>query len=256
VRKSDCLIDPEFEYKGIKMSSNLAIKLRTGTQKAHTSAENAGFTKCFLKGVVDRNCFAKFLGNLYCVYSELEAAMEKYREHQVIKSLYFPELNRTANLEKDLEFYYGKDWKAQITPTNATQNYVNRIREIAAKEPVLLLGHTYTRYMGDLSGGQMFQKIAQTALKLEGYQGTSFYNFDQIPDKNAFKDKYRQALNALTIDDITADKIVAEANHAFHLNLLAAQDLEGTLIQAIGQVLYNTLVRSHNPGSTEVASAN
>jgi heme oxygenase (biliverdin-producing, ferredoxin) len=237
------------------MSSNLAIKLRAGTQKAHTSAENAGFTKCFLKGVVDRSCFAKFLSNLYCVYRELETAIAKYREHPLIKSLYFPELNRTANLEKDLEFYYGKDWKAQISPTNATQNYVNRIREISAKEPLLLLGHSYTRYMGDLSGGQMFQKIAQNALKLEGYQGTSFYNFEQIPDKNAFKDKYRQALNALQIDDVTADKIVAEANYAFHLNLQVAQDLEGTLIQAIGQVLYNSLIKSHNPGSTEIAQA-
>ncbi len=53
------------------MSSNLAIKLRSGTQQAHTSAENVGFMKCFLKGVVDRDCFAKFLSNLYYVYSEL-----------------------------------------------------------------------------------------------------------------------------------------------------------------------------------------
>lgn len=224
------------------MSSNLAIKLRAGTQKAHTAAENAGFTKCFLKGVVDKGCFAAFLANLYCVYSELEAAIEQHREHPEIKRLYFPELNRKANLEKDLEFYYGKNWQVQIAPTLATQNYVNRIREIAAKEPILLLGHTYTRYMGDLSGGQMFQKIAQTALKLEGYQGTSFYNFEQIPDKNAFKDKYRQALNSLPLDDAICDRIVTEANHAFHLNLMAAQALEGNLIQAIGKVMYNSLM--------------
>jgi heme oxygenase (biliverdin-producing, ferredoxin) len=237
----------------IKMSSNLAIKLRAGTQKAHTAAENVGFTKCFLKGVVDRNCFANFLGNLYCVYSELEAALQQHCEHPAIKSLYFPELNRKANLEKDLEFYYGKNAQAQIAPTKSTQTYVSRIREISQLEPILLLGHAYTRYMGDLSGGQMFQKLAQSTLKLEGYQGTSFYNFEQIPDKAAFKDKYRQALNALPIDDATCDRIVAEANHAFHLNMLAAQDLEGNLIQAIGQVMYNSLMRSHNPGSTEIA---
>lgn len=233
------------------MSSNLAIKLRAGTQKAHTAAENAGFTKCFLKGVIDRGCFAKFLGNLYFVYSTLEAALQQHREHPFIKPLYFPELNRTANLEKDLEFYYGKDWKKQISLLPAAQTYIKRIREIAASDPVLLLAHSYTRYMGDLSGGQMFQKIAQNALKLEGYQGTSFYQFEQIPDKNGFKDKYRQALNALPLDDATADRVVAEANYAFHLNNLAAQDMEGSLIQAIGQVMYNSLIRSHNQGSTE-----
>ncbi|MEH2200266.1 biliverdin-producing heme oxygenase [Nostoc sp.] len=238
------------------MSSNLAIKLRSGTQQAHTSAENVGFMKCFLQGVVDRDCFAKFLSNLYYVYSELEAALDSHLKHPVISTVYFPELNRQSSLEKDMVFYYGDNWREQITPSSATQKYIDRIREISASEPALLLGHTYTRYMGDLSGGQMLQKVAQSALKLSGYQGTSFYNFEQIPDKKAFKDKYRQALNALPVDDITAERIVAEANNAFGFNLQMAQELEGSLIKALGQVLFNSLTRSQNSGSTEIATAN
>ena len=238
------------------MSSNLAIKLRIGTQKSHTAAENVGFMQCFLKGVVDRGCFAKFLGNLYYIYSELEAEIEKHRDHAIVGGIYFPELNRQAALEKDMEFYYGKDWRSRLQISPATQNYIARIQEVSATAPELLIGHAYTRYMGDLSGGQMLQKIAQSVLKLEGYQGTSFYNFDQIPDKKAFKDKYRQALNTLNVDDSTAEKIVAEANNAFDFNMKMAQELEGNLVQAIGQVLFNTLTRGHNPGSTEAAAAN
>ncbi|WP_341529655.1 heme oxygenase (biliverdin-producing) [Nostoc sp. UHCC 0302] len=238
------------------MSSNLAIKLRSGTQQAHTSAENVGFMKCFLKGVVDRDCFAKFLGNLYYVYSELEAAIESHVNHPVISAVYFPELNRHASLEKDMVFYYGDEWRKQVTPSAAAQTYIARIREVSASAPALLLGHAYTRYMGDLSGGQMLQKVAQSALKLSGYEGTSFYNFEQIPDKKAFKDKYRQALNALPIDDAIAQRIVAEANNAFQFNLQMAQELEGSLIKALGQVLFNSLTRSQNPGSTETAVAN
>jgi heme oxygenase len=238
------------------MSSNLAIKLRTGTQKSHTAAENVGFMKCFLKGVVDKGCFAKFLGNLYYVYSELEAEIEKHQDHAIVGGIYFPELNRQAALERDMEFYYGKDWRSHVKLSSAAQNYIARIQEVSATAPELLIGHAYTRYMGDLSGGQMLQKIAQSVLKLEGYQGTSFYNFDQIPDKKAFKDKYRHVLNTLNVDDTTAEKIVAEANNAFGFNIKMAQELEGNLIQAIGQVLFNSLTRSHNTGSTEVAAAN
>jgi heme oxygenase len=95
--------------------------------------------------------------------------------------------------------------------------------------------------MGDLSGGQMLQKVAQSTLKLSGYEGTSFYNFEQIADKKAFKDKYRQALNELPVDDITAERIVAEANNAFGFNLQIAQELEGSLIKALGQVMFNSL---------------
>jgi heme oxygenase (biliverdin-producing, ferredoxin) len=237
------------------MSSNLAQKLRCGTQQAHTAVENIGFMKCFVKGVVDRNCFAKFLGNLYYVYTELEAAFERHQHHSLISAVYFRELNRTAYLEKDLEFYYNQNWKEQIAPSKATQIYIARIQELSAVEPVLLIGHAYTRYMGDLSGGQMLQKVAQSVLKLSGYEGTSFYNFEQIPDKKAFKDKYRQALDSLPVDEATANRIVLEANHAFRLNMQMTQDLDNTIIQAIGQVMFNNLTKTNHAGSTELSKA-
>ncbi|MDJ0798091.1 MAG: heme oxygenase (biliverdin-producing) [Calothrix sp. MO_167.B12] len=237
------------------MSSNLAAKLRTGTQKSHTAAENVGFMKCFVKGVVDKDCFAKLLSNLYFVYGALEAGIENNRNHPVVGVMYFPELNRQAALEEDMEFYYGKQWRSQIKPSPATQTYLNRLQQLVTHAPELLIGHAYTRYMGDLSGGQMLQAIAQSGLKLTGFQGTSFYNFEQIPDKKVFKDKYRQALNSVPVDDGTADKIVAEAHYAFQLNMQMMQELEGSLIQAIGQVMFNTLTSTRSVGSTEVATS-
>ncbi len=226
------------------MSNNLAIKLRSGTQQSHAATENIGFMKCFVKGVVDRNCFAKFLSNLYFVYSELEAALENHKNHSCVGVVYFPELNRKANLEKDLEFYYGSDWLLQITPLASAQNYISRIREIAQKQPELLIGHAYTRYMGDLSGGQMLQKVVQSTFNLVGDRGTSFYNFEQIPDKNTFKNKYREALDKVPVDDKTAEKIVAEANNSFQFNMQIAKELEETLIKSIGEVMFYKLINN------------
>ncbi|MFN6154169.1 heme oxygenase (biliverdin-producing) [Anabaena sp. AL09] len=223
------------------MSNDLAMKLRVGTQQAHTDSENLGFMKCFVKGVVDRDCFIQLLRNFYFVYSELETAIEKHKQHPVINLIYFPELNRQSSLEQDMLFYYGNQWHKRITPSPAAQAYIARIQQIYTHEPALLLAHSYTRYLGDLSGGQMLQKIAQSALKLSGYEGTSFYNFQQIPDKQAFKEKYRQALDKLSIDDKTTDKIVAEANHAFKLNMQILKELESILIQALGRATYNEL---------------
>jgi heme oxygenase len=223
------------------MSNDLAMKLRLGTQQAHTDSENLGFMKCFVKGVVDRDCFIQLLRNFYFVYSELETAIEKHKQHPVINLIYFPELNRQSSLEQDMLFYYGNQWHKRITPSPAAQAYIARIQQISTHEPALLLAHSYTRYLGDLSGGQMLQKIAQSALKLSGYEGTSFYNFQQIPDKQAFKEKYRQALDKLSIDDKTTDKIVAEANHAFKLNMQILKELESILIQVLGRATYNEL---------------
>jgi heme oxygenase len=237
------------------MSSNLATKLREGTKKAHTMAENVGFVKCFLKGVVEKNSYRKLVANLYFVYSAMEEEMERHKQHPIISKVTFPELNRKASLEEDLYFYYGTNWREQVAPSAAGQAYVNRIREVSNTAPELLVGHFYTRYLGDLSGGQILKGIAQRAMNLADGNGTAFYEFDSIPDEKAFKVRYRQAMDELPIDEATADRIVNEANDAFGMNMKMFNELEGNLIKAIGQMLFNTLTRKRTRGATELATA-
>jgi heme oxygenase (biliverdin-producing, ferredoxin) len=236
------------------MSVNLATMLKEGTKKSHTMAENVGFIKCFLKGTVEKSSYRKLVTNLYFVYSAMEEEMEKLKNHLVLSKVYYPELNRKESLEKDLTFYYGANWRNEIAISEAGQAYVNRIREVAAKQPELLVGHLYTRYLGDLSGGQILKKIAQTAMNLDG-NGTAFYEFADIPDEKTFKDKYRQAMNDLPIDQETAERIVTEANDAFGMNMKMFNELEGNLIKAIGVMLFNALTRRRSQGSTETELA-
>ena len=72
------------------MSVNLATMLRTGTKKSHTMAENVGFVKCFLKGVVEKQSYRKLVANLYFVYSAMEEEMERLRQHLIVSRIYFP----------------------------------------------------------------------------------------------------------------------------------------------------------------------
>jgi heme oxygenase len=237
------------------MSSNLATKLREGTKKAHTMAENVGFVKCFLKGVVEKTSYRKLVSNLYFVYSAMEEEMDRHSTHPILSKIYFPQLNRKKSLEQDLYFYYGSNWREQVAPSQAAKDYVQHIREVSATQPELLIAHSYTRYLGDLSGGQILKKIAQRAMNLGEGQGTDFYEFQDIPDEKAFKANYRQALDELPIDDATAERIVDEANATFGMNMKLFQELEGNLIKAIGQMLFNTLTRRRAAGSTELATA-
>ena len=237
------------------MSSNLATKLREGTKKAHTMAENVGFVKCFLKGVVEKTSYRKLVSNLYFVYSAMEEEMDRHSTHPILSKIYFPQLNRKNSLEQDLYFYYGSNWREQVAPSKAAQDYVQQIRNISATQPELLVAHSYTRFIGDLSGGQILKKIAQRAMNLAEGQGTAFYEFPEIPDEKAFKTNYRQALDELPIDDATAERIVDEANATFGMNMKLFQELEGNLIKAIGQMLFNTMTRRRTAGSTELATA-
>ena len=97
------------------MSSNLATLLREGTKKAHTMAENVGFVKCFLKGVVEKTSYRKLVANLYFVYSAMEEEMERHQQHPILSKIYFQELNRQRSLEQDLKYYFGSGWREQVT---------------------------------------------------------------------------------------------------------------------------------------------
>jgi heme oxygenase (biliverdin-producing, ferredoxin) len=181
--------------------------------------------------------------------------MEKHSQHPIVSKINFTQLNRKHSLEQDLSYYFGANWREEIKLSSAGEAYVQRIREISATEPELLIAHSYTRYLGDLSGGQILKNIAVTAMNLSEGQGTAFYEFADITDEKAFKAKYRQTLDELPIDDSTGDRIVDEANAAFGMNMKMFQELEGNLIKSIGVMLFNSLTRRRQRGNTELATA-
>jgi heme oxygenase len=189
------------------------------------------FIKSFLGGVIDKGSYTEMLSKLYFVYEAIENAMEKNKEHEYIKPIYFPELNRTESLKEDLIFHYGEDWLENVTLSKATLDYVNRINTVSKEKPELLVAHAYTRYLGDLSGGQILKKIAQRSMGLEGNKGLAFYEFNEVSDEAQFKLNYKAALDSLPIKENEASQIIAEANTAFTLNMNIFSELEFNLVK-------------------------
>ena len=172
-------------------------------------------------------------------------------DHPVIKPIGFKELFRKETLEDDLSFYYGPNWKKEISISSSAKSYVERIRLVAKESPELLVAHHYTRYIGDLSGGQILKKIAKKALNLNDNKGLSFYDFDMIDDDKKFKENYSKTLNGLPINQTIADQIIDEANQSFTYNMKMFKELEGNLIAVLGKIVFNFLTRNSRKGSTE-----
>nr|YP_010618906.1 Heme oxygenase [Deltalsia parasitica]WAX02919.1 Heme oxygenase [Deltalsia parasitica] len=213
------------------MSTNLAQQLREGTTKSHSMAENVSFVKSFLGGVVDQKSYRQLVANLYFIYDAIEEQIENNKANLAVNAIYFPELYRKSSLIMDLDYYYGSSWADEIKPSSATQIYVDRIHQIGYLNPELLIAHSYTRYIGDLSGGQILKKIAQNAMQLPDNQGTCFYDFDLIHNEKAFKDLYRQSLNDIPLTKNQIEQIISEANIAFNLNMKIFQELNSNLIK-------------------------
>ena len=112
--------------------------------------------------------------------------------------------------------------------STATQEYIARIQHMAKTEPLLVLAHAYTRYLGDLSGGKVLARVAKRALKLEGKErdGLQFYHFESIPSAKVFKDGYRKALDELYLSEEQVERLVAEANVAFVMNMRIFEELD------------------------------
>ena len=213
----------------------LALQLKEGTKVSHSAAENTKFVSSFLKGVVSRDNYKQLTANFYYVYRAMEEEIEKLDDFPLHDKL----LNRTHKLEQDLRYYYGVMWRDKIQPSQSTKNYVKRIQVIAQQTPYLLVAHHYTRYMGDLSGGQILSNIAKKALNLTT-EGLKFYEFD-IPNMKEYKDKYRQTLNDLNMSEVQTSMLIDEANYAFKLNMLLFDELQGNPIKSIVKVLYSYL---------------
>jgi heme oxygenase len=112
----------------------------------------------------------------------------------------------------DWESSRAGDWRVRLWRRSATLLAFVRTHR---KCPELLIAHAYTRYLGDLSGGQILRRIAAYALRLEGPAGLRFYEFSQIPNIEEFKHQFRQRLDELPLAESMLSAVVAEAVQAF-----------------------------------------
>ena len=208
----------------------LAKQLKEGTKQSHSAAENTKFVSSFLRGVVSKKGYRQLVANYYFIYQAMEVEVLRLKDDPVVGPLNIKELYRHRRLAKDCEYFYGKDWDKTIYPTEACQQYVNRIREVAHDQTELLVGHHYTRYLGDLSGGQILRNIAKNSLKLDD-GGLDFYEFD-IEDKKEFKNNYRATLNTLPVTESQLSAIISEANYAFRLNMFMFDELDGNAFKS------------------------
>jgi heme oxygenase len=203
-------------------------------------AQNSAFVSGFFKGIATKTSFANLVTSLYFVYSAMEQSFDQTSEGGV-KTMDNPELRRIPSLEKDMEYFYGSDWKSKITESPATKLYVARVKEVAENQPHLLVAHQYTRYLGDLFGGQMMGGMAIRSLGLEAKQGVAFYNFDDIPSNYEFITAWYQKLNDLDLTDEQRQAIVDEANLVFDLNIGILEELDGSPLLAMFMLAVNSL---------------
>ncbi|SOX53938.1 biliverdin-producing heme oxygenase [Mycobacterium ahvazicum] len=200
----------------------LSVAMKEGSAEEHARAEQSPFVTELLAGRVNNHGYADYLLRLRVVYAALEDAVRSRRDDPMVAAVYDPMLERLPAIDADLEHWKPNGGNEIQSP--AAQAYRERIQ--GASWGGALVAHHYTRYLGDLSGGQAIGRILDRTFSLGG-AGLAMYRFPMRP--KPFKDRYRARLDALRLGPDAVRRAVEEVKVAFGLNQAVFDELSDNL---------------------------
>ena len=186
------------------------IKERTAA--AHRRAESQAFIRSLMSGELNVRSLALMLEHLQPVYEELEAQLRLAQADPSVGLFDHRRLDRAVRLRNDLR---GLGRRTAAVPGCATREYVAAVRASAAS-PQRLLAHHYTRYLGDLAGGQAIATLVERHYGLSRAQ-LSYFDFSDLGDLVHYRRQYRALLDLLPWSPTEQAEFITECEVAFDL---------------------------------------
>ena len=207
----------------LEQGVRLSDALRKGTRDVHALAEGTPFADDLLSGRVSVTGYADLLAQYHAVYGTLEWCAQEISADTDGASVVFPELHRLEALENDLTALAGPGWSSRFAVREITGVYAQRVAEVGVSVGGYV-AHAYTRYLGDLSGGQVIRSVLQRQHNLDD-DAVAYLSFPAITRIKPFKDLYRARIDALPLSPAVQAAVVAEARVAFELNTELLREL-------------------------------
>jgi heme oxygenase (biliverdin-producing, ferredoxin) len=193
--------------------------LRRSTLEAHQQANHSPFMDALFDGRLAVADYARLVEQYSFVYGALESLADALAADPVAGPFVMDTLRRSDRIAADLAFYGVTDPE----PLPATERYAARIREVA-DWPAGFVAHHYTRYLGDVAGGQAVAALLPRRYGVRG-GGTAFYDFSELGPVPRFREHYRALLDAAPWDDDERARMVDEVTQAYALNIAVFHDL-------------------------------
>lgn len=190
-----------------------ATKVREATREAHDNAESAGFIQQLLSGSLQVRHYADLLLALEPVYDAME---QEFRVHSGDSSVALFDhrgVDRHGRIVHDLAGL-GQYPRSRPLPA-VVDDYVNAIHA-AATSPQRLLAHHYTRYLGDMAGGQAIAAMLRQHYGL-GPEVLTYYDFSDLGDLVHYRRRYKDLLDLVPWSDAERTEFIQESTRVFAL---------------------------------------
>ena len=192
---------------------DVAALVRAASAEDHRAAESRGFIVRLMSGELSLVAYTRYLAQFAWVYE----ALEQRRPRPDDPAVFDPALARLPAIESDLAALGAGDWRRVHPPLAATSAYAEHLRDVS-DDDVRHLAHHYTRYLGDLSGGQAIARLVARHYGATPEQ-LAFYRFELAADGvERYKRRYREAMNALDLSPAEVDVLIAEVRTSFRMN--------------------------------------
>jgi len=203
----------------------LVDQMKIATSKHHRLAETSGIVHDILLKKTTIEAYTLYLRNLHVIYTALERPFRKTsKETKLVKPFLNEMLLRTRSIEVDLDLLSGsRQWRS-LAILESCKAYLSHINTIRTEMPIALLGHIYVRYLGDMNGGQVLERLLKQSLNLQN-DAYNFYRYPAVTDLASFRSAYRDMFNIASLSTDDRDRVQETAVKAFEFNIALSMEI-------------------------------
>lgn len=209
------------------MTEKFSARLRQGTATIHDDVEHTDFMVDLMEGRLDAEAYATLLTQYEVIYAALEERARAFADDPVFAAFHDPRLERHARIVADLAVLNssgagvgsgagsGAESGAESGVVPAARDYALRLSAI--ETPEAMIAHHYTRYLGDLSGGQAIGTLMARHYGI-GAEALTMWDFSALGKTKPFKDDYRGRLDEIAATGGDEQAVLDETIAAFEVN--------------------------------------
>lgn len=193
------------------MTELFSARLKASTATIHDEVEHTNFMVELMEGRLDASAYSLLLKQYEVIYEILEKRSRDCAKDPLFAPFYDANLSRYERIRHDLQELRATD----LPVTTAARAYAAHLERL--DQPEQVIAHNYTRYLGDLSGGQAIGALMGRHYALPSSALTT-WDFTDLGKTKPYKDSYRLRLNEIASTGGDEQIVIDETMTAFRLN--------------------------------------
>ncbi|MGO1909570.1 biliverdin-producing heme oxygenase [Brevibacterium aurantiacum] len=201
------------------MTEPFSARLKASTATIHDEVEHTNFMVDLMEGRLDARAYALLLKQYTVIYAALEAKSREFAEDPIFAPFHDANLFRAERIVRDLQELTGSEEftlnDVDLPITRSAEAYARHLGQLDKPEQVI--AHHYTRYLGDLSGGQAIGALMGRHYGIPA-SALTIWDFTELGKTKPYKDSYRLRLNDIAGTGGNEQTVIDETMTAFELN--------------------------------------